>query len=42
MLLPWGENRTVLQQVISTFQRVGVEDIIVVTVGAHQQVEGNR
>ena len=38
MLLPWGET-TVLQQVISTFQSAGVEDIVVVTGGAHQQVE---
>ena len=38
MLLPWGET-TVLQQVISTFQRAGVEDIVVVTGGSHQQVE---
>ena len=38
MLLPWGET-TVLQQVIATYQRAGVEDIIVVTGGAHRQVE---
>ncbi len=37
MLLPWGET-TVLQQVISTFQRGGVEDILVVTGGAHRYV----
>lgn len=38
MLLPWGET-TVLQNVISTFQRAGIEDILVVTGGAHRQVE---
>lgn len=38
MLLPWGET-TVLQKVISTFQRAGIEDILVVTGGAHRQVE---
>jgi len=38
MLLPWGEL-TVLENVIITFQNAGIEDIIVVTGGAHQQVE---
>jgi len=38
MLLPWGKS-TVLGQVISTFQEAGIEDIIVVTGGAHEQVE---
>jgi molybdenum cofactor cytidylyltransferase len=38
MLMPWGKS-TVLQTVISTFQAAGVKDILVVTGGAHQQVE---
>lgn len=38
MLLPWGE-RTVLGQVISTFEAAGVGDILVVTGGAKNQVE---
>lgn len=38
MLLPWG-NLTVIEQVISTFLDAGVEDLLVVTGGAHQQVE---
>jgi molybdenum cofactor cytidylyltransferase len=38
MLLPWGEV-TVLEHVIITFQNAGIEDIIVVTGGAHQEVE---
>ena len=38
MLLPWGST-TVLGQVISTFAAAGVEDIVVVTGGARQQVE---
>ena len=38
MLLPWGD-KTVLGQVISTFQGAGLEDILVVTGGAHWQVE---
>jgi molybdenum cofactor cytidylyltransferase len=37
MLLPWGSN-TVLGQVIATFQAAGVEDVLVVTGGAHEQV----
>ncbi len=39
MLLPWGEV-TVLGQVISTYQAAGVEDVLVVTGGAREQVEG--
>ncbi len=38
MLMPWGKS-TVLQTVISTFQAASVKDILVVTGGAHQQVE---
>src|SRR5512138_469991 len=38
MLLPWGKL-TVLERVIMTFQNAGIEDIIVVTGGAHQEVE---
>jgi molybdenum cofactor cytidylyltransferase len=38
MLLPWGKV-SVLQHVISTFQGAGIEDIIVVTGGAHEPVE---
>jgi len=38
MLMPWGKS-TVLQTVISTFQTSGINDILVVTGGAHQQVE---
>ncbi len=38
MLLPWG-TATVLGQVIATFQEAGIEDILVVTGGAHEQVE---
>ena len=38
MLLPWGKV-SVLGHVISTFQSAGIEDIIVVTGGAHEQVE---
>lgn len=39
MLLPWG-NGTVLTHVISVFREAGVEDILVVTGGAKEQVEG--
>jgi len=39
MLLPWG-NETVLTHVISVFQSAGVEDILIVTGGAREQVEG--
>ncbi len=38
MLMPWGKS-TVLQTVISTFQASGIKDILVITGGAHQQVE---
>ena len=38
MLLPWG-NLTVIEKVVGTFMRAGVEDIWVVTGGAHDQVE---
>jgi molybdenum cofactor cytidylyltransferase len=38
MLMPWGKS-TVLQTVISTFQTAGLNDILVVTGGARQQVE---
>jgi molybdenum cofactor cytidylyltransferase len=36
--LPWGET-TVLGQVIATFKAAGVEDILVITGGAREQVE---
>jgi molybdenum cofactor cytidylyltransferase len=39
MLLPWGEV-TVLGQVISTYQAAGVSDVLVVTGGAREQVDG--
>ena len=38
MLLPWG-NRTVIEQVVTTFLQAGIEDILVVTGGAREQVE---
>lgn len=38
MLLPWGKS-TVLQTVITTFKSAGIEDILVVTGGAHEQVK---
>lgn len=38
MLLPWGET-SVLGQVIETVKRAGVDDILVVTGGAREQVE---
>jgi molybdenum cofactor cytidylyltransferase len=38
MLLPWG-NTTVLEKVIATFNSAGVEDILVITGGAREQVE---
>lgn len=37
MLLPWGEV-TVLGRVIAAYQAAGIEDILVVTGGAHEQV----
>lgn len=39
MLLPWGAS-TVLGRVIATFQEAGLEDVLVVTGGAHEQVAG--
>lgn len=38
MLLPWG-NVTVIEQVINTFLRAGVEDILIVTGSSQEQVE---
>ena len=38
MLLPWGQL-TVIEQVVSTFLGAGIEDIVVITGGARQQVE---
>jgi molybdenum cofactor cytidylyltransferase len=38
MLLPWGES-TIIEQVITTFLKAGVEDLLVVTGGAREQVE---
>ena len=38
MLLPWGDE-TVLTHVISVFQKAGVDDVLVVTGGAREQVE---
>jgi len=38
MLLPWG-NETVLTHVVSVFQKAGLEDILVITGGAREQVE---
>jgi molybdenum cofactor cytidylyltransferase len=38
MLLPWGED-TILGQVITTYKAAGVEDILVVTGGAREQVD---
>ncbi len=38
MLLPWG-NTTVLGHVIDVFQSAGIENILVVTGGARQEVE---
>ena len=37
MLLPWG-SLTVIEHVVSTFLRAGIEDLVVITGGAHQQV----
>lgn len=39
LLLPWGAT-TVLGQVVSTFVAAGIKEIIVVTGGAREQVEG--
>lgn len=38
MLLPWGDG-TVLSQVIAVFRQAGIEEILVVTGGAREQVE---
>jgi molybdenum cofactor cytidylyltransferase len=38
MLLPW-ENGTVLTHVISTFQQAGLDEILIVTGGARDEVE---
>ena len=38
MLLPWGKT-TVLGQVIHTFRAAGVEDLLIITGGARDQVE---
>ncbi|MBN1451983.1 MAG: nucleotidyltransferase family protein [Anaerolineales bacterium] len=38
MLLPWGKT-TVLGQVIEVFKAAGIEDILVVTGGAREQVD---
>ncbi len=38
MLLPWGKI-SVLGQVLSTFQQAEIDDITVITGGAHEQVE---
>ena len=38
LLLPW-KNVTVLEQVIAVFADSGVEDILVITGGAHEQIQ---
>jgi molybdenum cofactor cytidylyltransferase len=38
MLLPWGKT-TVIEHVVTTFLNAGIEDVIVVTGGAREQVE---
>jgi molybdenum cofactor cytidylyltransferase len=38
MLMPWGAS-TVIETVISTIQMAGISNILVVTGGAHEQVE---
>jgi molybdenum cofactor cytidylyltransferase len=38
MLLPWG-NTTVLGKVIETIRNAGIDDILVVTGGAKNEVE---
>lgn len=38
LLLPWGD-RTVIEHVVNTFLKAGVEDILVVTGGAHTPLE---
>ena len=38
MLLPWGE-KTIIEHVVAVFAKAGVDDIVVVTGGAREQVE---
>lgn len=38
LLLPWG-NVTVLEQVMSVFEDAGIEDILVITGGANEQIQ---
>jgi len=38
MLLPWGKG-TVIEQVIRVFAEAGMEDILVITGGAHERVQ---
>lgn len=38
MLLPWG-HLTVIEHVVTAFLNAGIEEILVVTGGAHEQVE---
>jgi molybdenum cofactor cytidylyltransferase len=38
MLLPWGQN-TVIEQVVTTFLNAGVDDIVVITGSAREEVE---
>ena len=38
MLLPWG-NLTVIEQVVNTFLKAGIEDVLLVTGGSREQVE---
>ncbi len=38
MLLPWG-SQTVIEKVISTFLEAGIDEILIVTGGAREQVE---
>ena len=38
MLLPWA-NLTVIEQVISVFANAGIKDVLVITGGAHEQIQ---
>lgn len=38
LLLPWGKT-TVIEHVVLTFQNAGIQDILVITGGAREQVE---
>jgi molybdenum cofactor cytidylyltransferase len=38
LVLPWGDT-SVLGRVVATFAAAGIEDILVVTGGAHEQIE---